>query len=460
MILPIKKSWQPENKGIVINMSKNNTKTKISSLGEVELKWISLGDVKKYAEFLEQNNSDKEFTLQILFQQLIKPKIKFNNFKKLSDKEIVKLSKAFVKKEDYFFKYFQDTGDYFQDFRKAIKTQNEKYIGKFRNTFDPIIKSTQEMLTSFHKNYASVVQPALYSSSYIQDTMRQCSFVAEQFREAQLKMTVSLKPIIEQCSAAARILTESIKPQIELWQKWTEQNKSIFGNISINWLEFQNRYQITELKAVLVLQKYKWFISPNMPIDFIFKAVQIGQKNGRQDRAMNKLFVDYFSQNNWQNLEAIRKNWNKNPLFKKRAKIIHDCIKMLKAADIKTNVVNVVLPTLIAQIDGFLTDYLDSKNILYYCAYDDLIQSGKIKKVGRKSQFKKNSSKSVRSDLDDLANEIFLNILFQHSQKGKPLKTPFNFNRHKIMHGVSTNYGRNGYLIRSFLIIDFLVSLN
>jgi len=70
-------------------MSKNNTKTKINSLGEVELKWISLGDVKKYAKFLEQNYSDKDFTLQILFHQLIKPKIKFNTFKKLSDKEIM-----------------------------------------------------------------------------------------------------------------------------------------------------------------------------------------------------------------------------------------------------------------------------------------------------------------------------------------------------------------------------------
>ena len=444
----MKKSRYLKNKRVVINMSNNNTKTKINSLGEVELKWISLGDVKKCAKFLEQNYSDKGFTLQILFHQLIKPKIKFNTFKKLSDKEIVKLGKAFIKKEDYFFKHFQDTGDFFQDFRKAIKTQNEKFIEKLGNTFEPIIKSTQDMLTSFNNNYASVVQPALYLSSYIQDTMRQFSFVAKQAQEVQLKVTASLKPIIEQFSATALILTESIKPQIDFWQKWAEQNKSIFDSISINWSEFQNRYHIAESKAVLVLQKYKWFISPNMPIDFIFKVVQLGQRNGRQDSAINKLFVDYFSQNNWQNLEAMRKNWKKNPLFKKRTKIIHDCIKTLKTAKIKTNAINVVLPTLIAQIDGFLTDYLDSKNI-----------SGRTY-AEKKLQFKKNNIKPISSDLNELANEIFLNILFQHSQKGKPLKTPFNFNRHKIMHGESTNYGRNVYLIRSFLIIDFLISLN
>lgn len=140
--------------------------------------------------------------------------------------------------------------------------------------------------------------------------------------------------------------------------------------------------------------------------------------------------------------------------------MIFYCIKTLKIADSKTNAVNVVLPTLIAQIDGFLTDYLDSKIIPYDCGYDDFIQSGKIKKVRRKSQFKKYSLKALALNLNNLATYTFLNILFQHSQKGKPLKTPFNFNRHKIMHGESTNYGRNGYLIRSFLLIDFLIGLN
>ena len=149
----------------------------------------------------------------------------------------------------------------------------------------------------------------------------------------------------------------------------------------------------------------------------------------------------------------------KKNLFQKRIKIIKDCIQTLKEASNKTNAVNVVLPTLIAQIDGFLTDYLDSKGIAYDCAYDDFIQNGKVKKVGRKSQFKQNTSRALFSSLNDLAIDIFLNILFQGSQKGKPLKTPFNFNRHKIMHGENIKYGRKGYLIRAILLIDFLVSL-
>jgi len=59
--------------------------------------------------------------------------------------------------------------------------------------------------------------------------------------------------------------------------------------------------------------------------------------------------------------------------------------------------------------------------------------------------------------LDELANEVFLNILFQGSQRGEPLKTPFTFNRHKIMHGEYVKYGRIDNTIRAFLILDFLL---
>ena len=68
----------------------------------------------------------------------------------------------------------------------------------------------------------------------------------------------------------------------------------------------------------------------------------------------------------------------------------------------------------------------------------------------------KSKPKVLTTQLDDLANDIFLNILFQRSQKGKPLATPFSFNRHKIIHGESIKYGRKDYLIRAFMVLDLL----
>ena len=161
-----------------------------------------------------------------------------------------------------------------------------------RKTFEPIAKSTQDTLKAFEKNYGSIVQQTLDASSYIKDTMYQFSTVAEQFRKTQLQLAESIKPIIEQYNATARILAESIKPQIEIWQKWTEQNQSVFQNIGKQWANFQKKYKITEQKAVGVLQKYKWFISPSMPIDFIFEVVQLGQKKaGKTRQQVNFLLI-------------------------------------------------------------------------------------------------------------------------------------------------------------------------
>jgi hypothetical protein len=136
-----------------------------------------------------------------------------------------------------------------------------------------------------------------------------------------------------------------------------------------------------------------------------------------------------------------------------------DCVVAVKMASKKgINEANVVLPTLITQIDGALTDYLNSKGLQWDSDYDDWVdtRTGKVRKVGRKTQFKNAKPKVLTTPLDDLANDIFLNILFQRSQKGKPLATPFNFNRHKIIHGESVRYGRKDYLIRAFMVLDLL----
>lgn len=276
----------------------------------------------------------------------------------------------------------------------------------------------------------------------VQNTMENFSFMANQIE----KMGLAVFDIFN--------------TMVQGWQKWIEVSPFIFQKLNNFWVEFEEEYSAKELDAIEVLQKYKWFISPNMPFDFVFEVMKLGQKKDRQDKNMNKLFVNYFSQNNWQNLELISEKWGENPLFKKRFKIIQDCIQVLKAADRKTNAVNVILPTLISQIDGFLTDYLDFNNILYKRSYDDFVQKNIVKKVGRKSQFRKKCSKVLSEDFDDLAKDLFLNILFQRSGKGKTLEIPFNFNRHQIMHGENVKYGKMNYLVRAFMLLDYLISLS
>lgn len=68
-----------------MNKLKNekNIKLRLRTLGEVELKYISTSDAKSFLKILsEEKLSDREFVIKILHNQLIKPKINFEELKK------------------------------------------------------------------------------------------------------------------------------------------------------------------------------------------------------------------------------------------------------------------------------------------------------------------------------------------------------------------------------------------
>jgi len=446
----------------VLALSKRNTRIRLESLGETELKYVSINDTREYDKLLRQELSDKAFVTHVLYHQLVKPKINFGDFQGLSDKALEELTRAFIKKEDYAFKYFQDTGDFFKDFKMALATGRKKHAEELAKTLQPIIKSAQESLNTFSRNYASIIQQTLTGTSYIRESLQQLNNIASQIGDTQRLIVASMKPVIEQYQLMAKVIAESLRPQIDIWQRWVEQNKTIFDNFSGYWIEFQQRYNVAETRAVRVLQKYKWFITPSFPISFIFEVIKLDQMKGRHDKAVNNLFIEYYKASDWQNLGTMVSSWKKNPILKNRYKILMDCVAAVKVANKKgINEANVILPTLITQIDGVLTDYLNSKGLQWDSDYDDWvdIKTGKVRKVGRKTQFKNAKPMVLSTPLDDLANDIFLNILFQRSQKGKPLATPFNFNRHKIIHGESVKYGRKDYLIRAFMVLDLLAQL-
>lgn len=454
-----KQDSQSESGSVAPALGKNNTRTQLQSLGTVELKYISLNDTIEFVKLLQKELADKDFVAQILYHQLVKPEIDLTDFQKLSDQDLEELARAFIKNEAYTFQYFQESGDFFKDFKKALALGHEKHVEELAKILQPIIKSAQEGLSAFNKNYAPVIQQTIAGTSYIRESLQQLARIASQIGDAQRRIIESMKPVIEQYQSAAKIIVESLSPQIDIWQRWAEQNKGIFHKFSEYWAEFQRRYKVAERKAVKVLKKYKWFITPSFPITFIFEVMKLDKEKGRHDKAVNRLFIEYFEAEDWRNLIIMVNGWKTNSLLKKRHKILTDCVNTVRVASKKgINEANTVLPTLITQIDGALTDYLNSKGLQWDSDYDDWIDAGtgKVKKIGRKTQFKNAKPKALTTPLDDLANDIFLNILFQRSQKGKPLATPFNFNRHKIIHGESVKYGRKDYLIRAFMVLDFL----
>lgn len=239
-------------------------------------------------------------------------------------------------------------------------------------------------------------------------------------------------PVIENIT---RIVSENIKGI----DKFTEIiHKAALG------------YQITEKEVFRILKKYKWFITPEMPISILNKIIEIDRQGTGTYKKVNELFLTYFSHNNFLELKKLIKKWSQVPLFKKRMKILKDCVSFItENKNKKLNIVNIVLPTLIVQIDGIINDYLVLKTGQSARTYNDI-----------KGAFRSNRPQILTSQLDNLINDVILDVFLQTSYKYVPLQEPYNFNRHKIIHGENVKYGRINYLIKSFLIIDLLSELN
>jgi hypothetical protein len=432
------------------HLNSHNTKVTIKPLGVVELKYISGGDSIKFSEILSEKVSPKILTEKILFNQLLTPKITFDELRGLQPQQMEKMADAFVKNESHTFAYYKSTGSPYEDFIKALKVYQQKELEDFSKSFKPLIASTQLVFQDFNKNYASIISQSLTGSSAISSALSEISKI-NSLATSNLVAGVAdaIKPAIEQLGSVANSIAQSLVPQIEIWQTWANKNQSLFEGTAKIWTDYNKQYNVAEKKAAAVLKKYKWFVSPSVPVTLIFEVQKLDKKPGRHDKAVNEFFIGYFEANSWRNLENMVSGWSKKPLFKKRYKIISDCLETVKVSS-KTNVniSSVVLPTLIIQIDGILNDYMTLKGLAAR-GYND-----------RNAVLRANRPRILSPDLDNLASDIFLNILFQQSFPGVPLATPFNFNRHKILHAENTKYGRKDYLVRAFMVLDLLASLS
>lgn len=459
----VKKMKQSKNKGIVFNLSKNNTKIKINSLGDIELKYVSYGDTTEIAKLLPKKISDKNFASKILFRQLLRPKIYLSDFEKITDKDLKKLAKAFVKKENYIFKHFQDTGDFFKDFRRAIQTQYDKYIENLRKTFEPILESTQKIFQTFEKNYSSIFKQALDANSYIQNTMRKFTSVAQRFQKTQLQIAESIKPIIEQCNTNARILTESIKPQIEIWQKWSEQNKSIFENFK--HLALDNK------KKEFLLQN-GWVFSPYLSNKTIKDELNSDDIFKKKNSEINTIYENFFSENNYSELESMINSWKKKSHFKDRINIFKDCLIILQTFRPKKhnkgiNPARTILPLLIAQIDGITSEYAKDKGLSLNGTQWIDSSGNTVKKFDSIwNQPCGDSSEifTIRMLEDYLFSQAFpygqSNPIQKKENPQKVKYRPFiQFSRHKIMHGEDLQFGTIDNAVRVLLLLDFLANL-
>ncbi len=177
----------------------------------------------------------------------------------------------------------------------------------------------------------------------------------------------------------------------------------------------------------------------------------------------------YYSNNRWAKLADIVKKWAECEFISERHHILKACFKnLIFSHGENTGIEHIIIPTLIAQIDGIKQDILNivPENIELN---PNFIQD-KPKKYIRKTDIDHQKICSAISELISPNDAtIFYDVIcrgvFQSSEQFKRQKqegtNTANFNRHRIIHGdkISLDYGTTENVIRAFLYIDFMVKI-
>ena len=261
--------------------------------------------------------------------------------------------------------------------------------------------------------------------------------------------------IIDEITTASNIIENSINrifpvSQIDI-PDFSSQISSLLSNIDTSRSE-----DIRTLGPTLnqILINYQWFIHPRMPMPFVFGLLDLSKMdNPRQE--INRLFFYFFSYNDYDELKRLVNRWELSGKFRPgRLKIIKDCLNAILTAKNGKIPSTLIIPTLIAQIDGIQTEFLLKNNFT-------ISKTHFISKTGQKMWQKEawNDTFSPEDIFSSITNDIILDVLFATAYPGESIKTPINFSRHKIMHGERLDYGTKYNVIRTFLILDFLNDL-
>lgn len=267
-------------------------------------------------------------------------------------------------------------------------------------------------------------------------------------------------------SQAAMILN-AIQPQISFWNDWLNNNRQIFKfyeDSNAFWKNVRKHYNIPKKKALTCIKKYNWFISPSMDPSIVYNIVSVCKSDSKSKWGdINHVFYDYFLEDNCEKLNLFVDNWSSNPIFEGRMKIIRDCVEIIKNHPKNVNFSNLVVPVLISQIDGIQMEFMNQRGLKVdkkkvVCDFEG---NRKKDEHGQNIKHRQYIRELTSNDeFLDAMNDVFLDVLFQHTERGEDHKTSIKFSRHKIMHGEHFTYGRKYNAIRCFMILDFFHGLS
>jgi hypothetical protein len=275
----------------------------------------------------------------------------------------------------------------------------------------------------------------------------------KQFRE---NMAETLESIGAQMKVFSDIVLENLRPQLQemsgiLVERWQREFAPLFRSLAEvmqQWLEAVEK----ESKLVEpLLRRAKLWYTPSMPRKLLINLKELSEQNSNLTKEqIEQVFVDYYAENDGENLRTMVSSWSDSPIYKRRMPIILDALDAHIAGKYTLSI-----PALLPQVEGILSsitgetagrpgkilkraiehDYPDvkvfnaiSKDILITLATDPFLYKGNI------GEF--------------FTPEKFNGWITTQGLNGQPL------NRHAILHGVQIDYPSKTNSLRVFFLLD------
>lgn len=272
-------------------------------------------------------------------------------------------------------------------------------------------------------------------------------------------------------------LATKLKPQMEqleqigaAWSRWLNEQEQIFSKINTAFTklstDLEKFFRISLDETNSFLSEFQWFILPDMPPEFIHSIREAYFTNANPQEAIDKLYVDYYCENRNENIKKMVNQWEKNDIFVHRKHIFKDAVTVLEINRPSFNPSNIIIPSLISQVDGILRVFVSQRGASFkrtHC-YNEKGEEEPIKNLLLRLIDEVPENFDPPSWLiknHSPATSFLFDVMFQRAFWGDKGKIPPTaLCRHKIMHGEFTRYGNIENTVRCFLILHFLAYLN
>jgi len=270
------------------------------------------------------------------------------------------------------------------------------------------------------------------------------------------RSTRLIEPVVALQKSVERS-TRFIEPAVAL-QKSMERSVGIthfidsFSRMADAIKIFNERYD----SILPYFQKYYWVISPNTAISTIKRLDKMRNDKRLPKKEFDRIMIDSFERNNFLLIREVIKCIEGSPRYPKRKKAILDCLSSIQVLEENSiNIAHALLPSLIIQFDGMLTDYAKGHKLSYAQRRNYKNPKGNDRINAILIELNKKNTKPehqiVIKSIDRLLFE------FSDSKGRKPFMK--SFNRHNIIHGMVAKFGYKQHIYRIVAIIDAFYSL-